>query len=120
MVTKAVTFLKQVLNDYDLIDFDSTKAINSAGNYLLFDGLQKDKAINVLCNFSLYVVISSTKHDTNIYSIMDAMYSKVLEAAGVDEKIKISQISLTAVDDGLFFYRIQIQVKEKYEKISSN
>ena len=115
MINKASSLVKEVLKDYKLVDLDSKNVINNAGNYLVFNGLNKQSELKVNISFSVYIAIKVLKNDSSIYNLIDDIYRKIIDSSMSGQKIECGKIDLFSFENNLFIYRLQINIQGEYE-----
>jgi len=115
MIKQARNLVKEVLKDYNLIDLDTKNVINNAGNYLVFNGLNKLTPLKIKISFSIYLAIKTLKNDDGAYNLMDDIYKKIIDTGLIEEKVECEKIDLFSFENNLFIYRLQINITGEYK-----
>lgn len=118
MVAKARILIKKVLSEFKILDLDIKNEINSSGNYLVFDSLNKTSVLKADLVFSIYIAKKVLKKDSAIDELLDNISKTIIDYECNNENdISCLKIELHSFDKGLFIYKMQIQVKGEIDEL---
>lgn len=116
MIHAAVTDIKTLLSDMDIIDLDVGKEINTHGNYLVFDSLKPDELMNSgTFNFTLYMATKSLKRGhEKAYADLDAVLTALSYANEKNIVCDCKNIELNQFGERLFIYAVNLEVTRSW------
>lgn len=120
MVSKAAADIKQMFPSMAVTDLDIGKEINSAGNYLVFDGFIPDEnlVMSGVASFTLFVAVKSLKRgNQTAYSLFDEMLEQISRSLEQDIASECKGIKLHSFSQRLFIYAVRIDIHGSWDGI---
>jgi hypothetical protein len=116
MIHEAVTDIKTLFSDMDIIDLDVGKEINTHGNYLVFDSFKPDGIMNAgAFNFTLYMALKSLKRaNENAYADLDDIITAIGDAPSKEIVCECRGIELNQFGERLFIYAVKLEITRSW------
>lgn len=116
MIHEAVTDIKTLFSNMNIIDLDVGKEINTHGNYLVLDSFKPDGIMNAGdFNFTLYMALKSLKRaNKNSYADLDDIVTAVGEAPQKNIVCECRGIELNRFGERLFIYAVKLTITRSW------